>query len=187
MNFNTMTPEQKAIWIRFGGMIGNEKYPKSGIDWDFIPIKDWPYSIAQNLLNKDWGYKARFKLWTYLVGNGMDPEEVGDNLMKILRLMPKDVLTSFASYYHTHARADWDYWDFNERGYRRINNSIITDRNLGDNNRRRRVIEAMADRPREPVNQEPLRLPAVIIYNTRTRTRRYIYDNEEDFEDGTYQ
>lgn len=177
-----MSNRQRELWYSFGGLMGNINFPNSGKNWDFIPIKEWPYGIAKDLLNNQWGYKSRFKLWTFLVGNGMDPKNVKENLGNILGFIPKEVVESFESYNKTYEKnPEWDYWDFLKRGYKKLKDSIPKEKET-KRNRRKNVVRKVG----VEIPKMKFKTPIVTIYNTRTKKKRFIYDNSEDWDDGTY-
>lgn len=104
MNHNSLRPqtkEQAKVWNRY-----------NTVEWDWIPMRYWPYDIALAVMTKTLNYESTFRWFIYLMGNGLSPEEVEgimefelshnqhrlDQVRGLLRDVDKKA-------------SDWTYWD----------------------------------------------------------------------------
>ena len=109
--YNYTKPKKKSearLWNRYN----------SQDTWDFIQIRYWPADIAEAVIKKKLNYKMRFRTFLYLMGNGMDPRMVRDEVLKMgadyfdhsakehIRGLYKDLNRNMKK---------WSYWDERER------------------------------------------------------------------------
>lgn len=86
--------------------------------WDWIQIRYWPKDIAEAVINKKLKYATRFRVMIYLVGNGMDPAQARNEVLKMglgyfdasARQHVRDLYRDLSKNAHK-----WSYWDERER------------------------------------------------------------------------
>ena len=98
-------------------------YYSSDDTWDFIKIRYWPADIARAVIEKKLKYGTRFRVFLYLVGNGMSPNQAKDEVLK----MGADYFDWSAKQHVKNLHRDlnrnmekWQYWDERERKVLRI-------------------------------------------------------------------
>lgn len=103
--------------------------------WDWIQIRYWPKGIAEAVIERKLNYATRFRLFTYLVGNGMDPRMARDEILEMgqgyfdasakehVKGLYKDLQKN---------KAKWTYFDERDRKYNTIDDTAPFEEIVGE-------------------------------------------------------